>query len=717
MASKEGINAESFASPTSLGEAEAILNGLASVFLPADSTRPQPVADSLENQTETTSVSSQASSLEARYRTLLEQIPAVVFMASLDQGIGEAYVSPHIEALLGFTQEEWLNDPVRWYHQIHPADKTRWSEEAAQMFLTGEPLKSVYRVMARDGHVVWFRCEAKMVRRDDGRPWFIHGIGFDITEIKEAEEQLQNANNELRAEIVERRRIDAALLESEGRYRGIIESALDAVVTMDEKGLITAWNAQAENIFGWTKEEAVGRSLSETIIPPQHREAHEAGMRHFLITGEGPMFNKRFEIAALHRTGREFPVEFALSAARSEGKVTFSGFIRDITEHKTLEAQFRQAQKMDAVGTLAGGVAHDFNNLLTTILGYSELLLEVIETDSPLRLDVEEIKHAGERAAALTQQLLAFSRKQIIELKVLDLNAVMADMDRMLRRLVGEDIELVTVSDPLLGHVKADRGQMEQVVMNLAVNSRDAMPRGGKLTFESGNVELENPFSRDGFQIEPGSYVALSFTDTGIGMDSETQSRIFEPFFTTKGTGQGTGLGLSTVYGIVKQSGGYIWVDSEPGVGTCFQIYLRRVDQELDRVKSSDVSRPLSGKETILLVEDEDAVRRLVQTTLSRQGYTVLEAHDGKEAMRLAEEFDRAIELVLTDAVMPGMSVGDLIAGLRSLRPEALTLIMSGYTTESIVRRGIMESDMAFLEKPFTSTALLRKVREVLDAR
>jgi two-component system, cell cycle sensor histidine kinase and response regulator CckA len=663
-------------------------------------------------------------------------------------------------------------------------------------------------------------------------------------QVAERKADLAKANEALRGEVLERRRMDEALQESEVRYRGIVESALDAVVTIDGSGVITAWNVQAANIFGWSKEEAVGRSLAETIIPAQHREAHSRGLRHAVATGEGPVFNKRIEITALHRDGREFPVELAISNASSGEKAAFSAFIRDITgsklaaealekqhaflrqvidinpnfvfaknrdgrftlvnqavadaygttveelvgktdadfnpspdevrffletdrkvmdsledkliseerftdakgnvrflqtvkrpiigvdgragqvlgvstditDRKTLEEQLRQSQKMEAVGTLAGGVAHDFNNLLTTILGYSTMLSDAIETGNPLRGHVEEIRKAGQRAATLTKQLLAFSRKQLVEPKVLDLNAIVAEMNNMIRRLVGEDIDLVTVTEPALGHIKADRGQVEQILMNLVVNARDAMPRGGKLTIESHNVDFKVPYARENFHVEPGRYVMLVVSDAGLGMDAQTRARIFEPFFTTKEKGSGTGLGLSTVYGIVKQSGGYVWVNSEPGSGASFQICLPRVVGKVDRADSEDRPRPRPGTETILLVEDEDAVRRLTKTTLGSQGYTVLEARNGEEAVRVATETDGAIDLVLTDGVMPGMPIQEMVAGLRAVLPDVRMLLMSGYTAETFVRRGILESDIPFVEKPFTSDTLLRKVREVLDS-
>jgi CheY-like chemotaxis protein len=337
-----------------------------------------------------------------------------------------------------------------------------------------------------------------------------------------------------------------------------------------------------------------------------------------------------------------------------------------------------------------------------------------VDADSPLRGDLVEIKKAADQATSLTRQLLAFSRKQLAVRRVLDLREIVADMDNMLRRLLGEDVELVTVTDPSLGHVKADRSQIEQVLMNLVVNARDAMPAGGTLTIEDENVDLDAE-TCEGLGIAPGHYVKLAVSDTGTGIDAGTRARIFEPFFTTKEKGRGTGLGLSTVYGIVKQSGGYIKVDSEPGNGASFTIWLPRVDEAISP-RDLRSARPLGGKETILLVEDEQSVRGLVRTVLARQGYRVLEASNGQEAIRIATSTDEAIDLVLTDAVMPGMTVSRLIADLRDVRPHAKTLIMSGYTSEAMARRGILESDIPFIPKPFTGNILLSKIREVLGA-
>jgi len=395
----------------------------------------------------------------------------------------------------------------------------------------------------------------------------------------------------------------------------------------------------------------------------------------------------------------------------------------EIAEHKRAreelrktEAQLLQAQKMEAIGQLTGGIAHDFNNMLTVIMGYSELMLQKLKADDPLRSEVEQIKEAGNRASLLTRQLLAFSRKQVLQPRVLDLNAVLTNLDKMLQRLIGEDIALVTMPAPGLGRVKVDPGQIEQVIMNLAVNARDAMPNGGKLTIETANVELDNAYAREHVSVRPGPYVMLAVSDTGCGMDAATQARIFEPFFTTKEPGKGTGLGLSTVYGIVKQSDGNIWVYSEPGRGTTFKIYLPRVEAVAEAVEPSGAAaRTIRGSETILLVEDENAVRALIRSTLQANGYTVLEAHHGKHAIQVCEQHAGPIHLMVTDVVMPEMSGRDLAERLKPSRPNMKVFFMSGYTDKAIVNHGELDPGTAFLQKPFIPDALARKVREVLD--
>jgi signal transduction histidine kinase/CheY-like chemotaxis protein len=381
-----------------------------------------------------------------------------------------------------------------------------------------------------------------------------------------------------------------------------------------------------------------------------------------------------------------------------------------------LECQLRQAQKMEAVGRLAGGVAHDFNNLLTVINGHAELALAFAPTGSPVRESLEEIRTAAERAAALTRQLLAFSRRQVWAPRELDLNEVVVNMDKMLRRLIGEDVDLATALPPALGLVRADPGQIEQIIMNLVLNARDAMPRGGKLTIETSNVELDASFVCRHGPVRTGSYVLLAVSDTGCGMDAETQSHLFEPFFTTKEPDKGTGLGLATVYGIVERSHGYVWVYSEVDQGATFKIYLPRIEPANPAADAHPAAvRSLQGTETVLLVEDEDAVRSLARQVLQMNGYTVLDARLCSDAVRICEEYPEPIHLLVTDVVMPQMSGRELIEHVRPLRPAIRVLYLSGYTDDAIVRHGVLRAGTPFLQKPFTPTTLAHKAREVLD--
>ena len=515
----------------------------------------------------------------------------------------------------------------------------------------------------------------------------------------------------------ERKRAEESLRQSEARLRAVLDSALDAFVGMDAHGIITDWNPRSEAIFGWSRMEAVGRNLAETIIPPQYREAYRRGLQQFLATGEGPVPDRRIEIAAMRRDGSEFPVELSVCPLKVGASYRFTAFIAEITERKQLEAQLRQAQKMEAVGQLAGGIAHDFNNLFTIVRGHSDLLL----TDDPTlsqdqRDSLEQIAQAGKRAAALTAQLLAFSRRQILQPKVVDLNAVVTNMKQMLCRQIGETIKLITVLPPSLGRVTADPSQLEQVILNLVVNARDAMPRGGRLTIATGNIDLDESYVRQHAGARPGPHVRLAVSDNGTGMDKETLSHLFEPFFTTKELGKGTGLGLSTVYGIVKQSAGYISVDSEPGRGTTFTVYLPRVTDEVEAAEfvHTTAEVPL-GSETVLLVEDEEMVRALARRILQTHGYNLLEAQDGFQALRLCQEYTGMIHLLVTDVVMPGMSGRAVADHLLSVRPSMKVLYLSGYTDNSIVHHGVMDTGTAFLPKPFTPADLARKVREVLD--
>jgi PAS domain S-box-containing protein len=513
-------------------------------------------------------------------------------------------------------------------------------------------------------------------------------------------------------DITERKRAEQELTKSEERYRDMVENAHDIIFSHDLEGNYTSVNRAGERITGYTREEALRMNLTQIVAPEYLEKA-----RQMLARKLADEDLTAYDLEIIAKDGRRIAVEVNTRLVYQNGApVSVHGIARDVTERKQLEEQLRQAQKMEAVGRLAGGIAHDFNNLLTAITGYSDLTLRRLAADDSLRRNVEEIKKAGERAASLTRQLLAFSRKQVLQPKVLDLNAVVSDMEKMLRRLIGEDIELRTVLASELGSVKADPGQIEQVIMNLAVNARDAMPNGGNLIIETENVYLNEGYATSHVAVNPGAYVMLAVSDTGEGMSEETQSRIFEPFFTTKEVGKGTGLGLSTVYGIVKQSGGNIWVYSEVSKGTSFKIYLPRVDDAAQVYKRNhDVEAFLYGTETILLAEDDKLVRRLVRAVLEGYGYRVLEAEDGSAALSVSEQREEMVHLLLTDVVMPRMSGRELADRLAQSRPETKVLYMSGYTDESIVHHGVLDIETPFIQKPFEAEALARKIRDLLD--
>jgi two-component system, cell cycle sensor histidine kinase and response regulator CckA len=644
------------------------------------------------------------------------------------------------------------------------------------------------------------------------------------------------------------------LAKSEQRTRQILDNALDAVITMSASGAISDWNAQAERMFGIPRAEALGQQMSATIIPERYRDRHDAGLKKFLATGEGPVLNKRIEISALHRDGHEFPIELAISPAKVGELWTFSAFIRDLTEQKkaeealkqseralqaserrliqiletvplgilvsdekglivfanagaqkilgkgivpgiavaelpevyqaylagtdqlypiqrmpvvraltgesatvddmeirqgdrvisltvksapildeegkivaavaafidsterrSLEAQVGQTSKMEAVGQLAGGIAHDFNNLLTVIMSYGAMLVERLDPGED-REDVQEITEAADRAAGLTRQLLAFSRQQVMQPRVLDVNDVIGGLEKMLRRLIGEDVELLMTLDPRVEAINADPGQLEQVLMNLVVNSRDAMPVGGRLTITTSNSELSAESAAGTLHPPAGEYVTLTVSDTGTGMSRAVQQRIFDPFFTTKGQGLGTGLGLATVYGIVKQSGGEIYVYSEVGRGTTFRIYFPRfilgTEERPHEAAPTEVPR---GSESILLVEDDSNLRALVARVLRSRGYTVHIAYGGIEALVVASDPATLLDAVITDVVMPGMNGREVVEKLLESRPEMGSLLMSGYTDDDVLRRGVLHGETAFLQKPFTPDQLARKIRTVLD--
>lgn len=509
-------------------------------------------------------------------------------------------------------------------------------------------------------------------------------------------------------------RMSRRLIEGEELFRLITENAADMIAVVDAEGHRLYNSPAYQRVLGYSPEELRLTSSLEQIHPDDRSLVQEAA-KEALSTGVG----RRIEYRMRHKDGSWCALESTASTILdSDGKVEKLVIVnRDITGRRRLQQQFHQAQKMEAVGRLSGGVAHDFNNLLGVIIGYGEILEEGVKKDDPLRDSVDEILRAGKQAAGLTRQLLAFSRQQVLEAKVLDLNVVITEVEKMLRRLIGEDIELTAVLEPGLGRVKADQGQIEQVILNMAVNARDAMPQGGKLSLETANVEIDEAFAQSSpYPVQTGPYVCLTVTDTGIGMDAATQAQVFEPFFTTKEKGKGTGLGLSMVYGVVKQSGGYINVFSEPGAGTTFKVYLPSVPETITSEQPrANLSNCLRGTETVLLVEDEDGLRTLTRNLLERSGYTVLVAKDGKEALQTSEQHKATIHLLLTDVVMPGMSGPILAQQLTQQRPEIKTVYMSGYTGKTVAGHAVLDPGSFFLMKPFTRESLASKIREALD--
>ncbi|MEW5957487.1 MAG: PAS domain S-box protein [Chloroflexota bacterium] len=508
----------------------------------------------------------------------------------------------------------------------------------------------------------------------------------------------------------------ARLTQLHQRLSAAIEQAGESVIITDIEGAIIYVNPTFERVSGYSWAEAIGQN-PQFLKSSQHDAAFYEELWSTISAGQvwhGRLINKK-------KDGTLYTEEATITPVRDESGalINYVSVQRDVTRELQLEEQYRQAQKMEAIGRLSGGVAHDFNNLLVVINGYSELLLDhFLDAASPVRKYIQEIKKAGERASGLTRQLLAFSRQQVLQLETLELNEVVTNTEQMLQRLIGEDIDLTTKLEPALGQVKADAGQIEQIILNLAVNARDAMPRGGKLTIETANVELDTGYAGQHAGAEPDPYVMLAVSDTGIGMDAATQARIFEPFFTTKERDQGTGLGLAMVYGIVKQSGGDIWVYSEPGLGTTFKIYLPRLDETTPLLETPlDLSADIpTGTETVLLVEDEESVRTLARRILEMSGYTVLEAEHGGEALLLDAHRQGPIHLLLTDVIMPHMGGQELAERLVALHPEMKVLYVSGYTDQAIAHHGVLDPGLFFLQKPFSPNALARKVREVLDA-
>jgi two-component system, cell cycle sensor histidine kinase and response regulator CckA len=628
-----------------------------------------------------------------RLNAIIASVPGVVWEAwgkpdASTQRID--FVSDHVQSMVGYSVQEWLSTPNFWLSIVHPDDKDQAAREAAAIFNNKQGGMQKFRWIARDGRVLWVESNSVVLTDENGEPVGMRGVTVDITARKEAEGALRE--KELMLHATDRRLAD------------ILHGMTDACFSLDTKWRFTFVNDRCQTMLGHTREEMLGRSIWE-VFQKLVGTPMEADYRSAMKERIPVAFEAFSPIAERWLNVRIFPTGEGLAA-----------FLLDISARKSLEDQFRQAQKMEAFGQLAGGVAHDFNNLLTVINGYSTLLLDRLPEADSNRGFVQAIITAGERSAALTRQLLVFSRREIISPKLIDLNAVIANVEKMLRRIIGEDVELATAPFPGLGTVRADPSQIEQMIMNLAVNARDAMPTGGRLRIAPSNVDLDDGWADRQIEIQPGRYVVLTISDTGIGMTEDVQKQMFEPFFTTKEMGKGTGLGLAVVHGVLEQAAGQVHVHSEPGVGTTFTIYLPRVDMSPSEEKPGTKADAVKGgSETILLVEDDEAVRSLTYQILASFGYKVLLANDGQEGLLVAEEHKDPIHLLITDVVMPRMGGRQLAEILLLRRPTLQVLYLSGYMDDAVVRHGILQHQVFFLQKPFTPSALALKVRSMLD--
>ncbi len=599
-------------------------------------------------------------------------------------------VSPSVQSILGYRPDEMVGQSAQEFIFFDDLESTRDEMRSARR--GGEIRNFVSRYVHKDGRVVvltWMGTWSEPARR-------YYFIGRDLTELQRAQDDL---------------------LESSRMARGIIETALDAFIQMDQAGIVLDWNSQAENIFGWSRGEAVGRLLADLIIPAQHRGSHERGLRRFLETGEGAVLGSRIEIEAQRRDGSQLTVELSITAFRRRDDTVFNGFIRDLTDKITKESQYRQAQKMEAIGQLTGGVAHDFNNILTVITGTIEILAEGVAGQPELAAITKMIDEAAQRGADLTKHLLAFARKQPLEPRELDVNGLVVAAGKLLRPTLGEQIEIQTtlVEAPWVAFV--DPNQLTTAILNLALNARDAMPDGGKLTIETQNVELDDAYAGLHGDVKAGPYVLVAISDTGSGIPANLLDKVFEPFFTTKETGKGTGLGLSMVYGFVKQSGGHIKIYSEQGVGTTVRLYLpRSMEKTAAAAEQAPVERLPRGSEVVLIVEDDELVRNYVVAQVRSLGYGALAAAGSAEALQILRSHAE-VDLLFTDVIMPGSMNGPrLVAEALKLRPQLGVLYTSGYTENAIVHHGRLDPGVLLLAKPYRKADLARMLRQALRA-
>jgi len=630
---------------------------------------------------------------------LITENSRIVFWAAEPTGERILHVSSNYEEIYGRSCASLYADPDSWHELVHPEDAARVREEAWRPIEAHSFREIEYRILRPDGSIRWIVDRAYPVLDSEGKMVLAFGLAEDVTERKFVEVALQASEARLRV--------------SEEKFSKAFRASPDAIVISSlADGRLLEVNDIFLQLSGFTREEAIGRTSLELglWLNPKEREQMVA-----LVKRDGEV--RDLEIRFIMKSSQVRTILTSAHTIELNGTPCLIAIMRDITERKLLEGQLREAQKMEAVGRLAGGVAHDFNNLLVGMLGYSDLLLKKLPEGTASHRMASEINAAANRARDLTSRLLAMSRRQVLQPRVLDFNALVLQTERLLRPIISEDIHVHLRLDPKTGFLKADPAQLEQVILNLALNGRDAMPTGGTLSIETCNIQVDAAYARQHAGLLPGSYVRLWVADTGHGMSPEVMARIFEPFFTTKDSGNGSGLGLSTVYGIVKQSGGCITVMSEPGRGAAFAVYLPRVNEAPEiRPRVPLPSKPRAGTETVLLVEDERVVRTLVQEILEECGYRVLRASSGAEALRLNEETLEPIQLLITDVVMPEMSGPDLASRLSTLRPTMRVLYMSGYTDDEVLTRKGLPENSAFIQKPFTPDQFLCKVRETLDA-
>lgn len=754
-----------------------------------------------------------------RLRNIVGTVPGVVWEVWGDtsgSSLAIDFVSDYVEAMLGYTVQEWLAKPGFWLSIIHDDDRDRIKRIADRKYQSGEDWRMEFRWIAKDGRIVWVESQIVVLKDRDGQPVGLRGVNLDITERKHAEitisesearfrslfsaipksiwvydletlrilrvndaaieqygytrdellsmtikdirpaeqvpELLERIRNEATgsqgvwqhrtkdgklidvevishalqyegrackivsmSDVTERKLAEQQLIKSEERYRDLVENAHDIIYSHDLQGNYTSINEAGERITGYSRQETLRMNVSDTVAPEFLDLAR--GMIAAKLRGEE---STAYEIELLAKDGRRICLEVNTKLTLQDGEpVGIQGIARDVSSRKHLEEQLMQAQKLESVGRLAGGIAHDFNNMLTAINGYSDLTLRQLPEEHKVRHNIEEIKKAGERSAQLTNQLLAFSRRQLLQPEVVVLNEVLADTTEILRRVIGEDIQLVTNLPAGVGSVKVDRGQLSQIIMNLSVNARDAMPDGGELSIGTENIFFDSEYAKAHPGVMPGAYVKLSVSDNGTGIDYADLQHIFEPFFTTKKVGKGTGLGLATVYGIVKQSGGHISVASVIGSGTTFDIVLPRVVESpgVASVPRKEVVPLAVGPETILLVEDEEMVRALLKETLEACRYKVIEASDGVAALAIGESLSEPIHLLITDVVMPHMGGRELAERLGKLMPDMPVLFVSGYTDDTYVRESVLEAGVNFIQKPFTLESISLRVREILDSQ